>query len=659
MDNLNPYSDYQDSGLPWLGEIPLNWEVRRNGRLFQQRNETGFPELPILEVSLRTGVRVRDFDNSNRKQVMSDRDKYKRSRRGDIAFNMMRMWQGAVGVAPEDGLISPAYIVAKPLPETNARYYEYLFRTGSYMDEVNKFSRGIVSDRNRLYWEDFKQMPSPFPPLEEQSAIVRFLDHADRRIRRYIRAKRKLIELLNEQKQALIHQAVTRGLDPNVPLKPSGVEWLGDVPEHCQVVALRYLATKFGSGITPRGGATVYQSHGVPFLRSQNIHFDGLRLDGVARISDSLHGSLTTSHVRPNDVLLNITGASIGRACTVPEDFTEANVNQHVCIIRPRLKRVLPEYLAAYIATPMVQREIRVSQNGASREGLTLQDIRGMKVVLPILEEQEKLIGRLHEESATIRDCIKQAVIEIELIQEYRTRLIADVVTGKLEVREAAARLDERVTQEPSKNRPTKQPNKHFYRSVLAAEIVDCHQGNKRFGRIKLQKALVLAEYQLQLTEIQSDLKRAAAGPFDNTMMRSIDAQLKRQKWFEVYKSEDAGFLYKPLEKRGEHRTYFNRYWSDKQADFDRLVALIKPMRTIQAEIVATLYSAWNDFLIDGEQFDDERLVAEVLTNWHPKKERITEERWHKAIQWMRDNQLVPTGFGAHTKQQATNKGQK
>ena len=158
--------------------------MRRNGRLFLQRNETGFPDLPILEVSLKTGVRVRDFKNSTRKQVMSDREKYKRAKRGDIAYNMMRMWQGAVGVAPVDGLVSPAYIVAKPLADTDSRYYGYLFRVGAYMAEVNKFSRGIVSDRNRLYWEDFKQMPSPFPPLDEQATIVRFLDYFDRRIRR-------------------------------------------------------------------------------------------------------------------------------------------------------------------------------------------------------------------------------------------------------------------------------------------------------------------------------------------------------------------------------------------------------------------------------------------------------------------------------------------
>jgi type I restriction enzyme, S subunit len=169
---LRPYPEYKDSGLPWLGKIPKHWEARRNGRLFAQRNQAGFADLPILEVSLGTGVRLRDFENSTRKQIMADRDKYKRAAKGDIAYNMMRMWQGAVGVAPVEGLVSPAYVVARPFPETEARYFNYLFHTNVYMNEVDKYSHGIVKDRNRLYWDEFKQIPSAFPPIDEQKTIA-------------------------------------------------------------------------------------------------------------------------------------------------------------------------------------------------------------------------------------------------------------------------------------------------------------------------------------------------------------------------------------------------------------------------------------------------------------------------------------------------------
>ena len=148
MRALKPYPEYRHSGVDWLPQVPAHWEILRNGRLFAERNETCFPDLPILEVSLRTGVRIRDMEGG-RKQQMADRAKYKRAAEGDIAYNIMRMWQGAVGIAPCDGLISPAYVVARPLEEVEPRFYTYLFRTTAYMREVDFASRGIVPDRNR------------------------------------------------------------------------------------------------------------------------------------------------------------------------------------------------------------------------------------------------------------------------------------------------------------------------------------------------------------------------------------------------------------------------------------------------------------------------------------------------------------------------------
>ena len=269
IDGLRPFPEMKPSGLAWLGDMPAHWDVRRNGRLFGSRRETGFPDLPVLEVSLRSGVRVRDFDNGTRKQEMGDRSKYQRAVRGDIAYNMMRMWQGAVGIAPVDGLVSPAYVVARPFAETDAGYYAYVFRTAAYMREIDTFSRGIVPDRNRLYWESFKQMPSVYPPLDEQRLIVRFLDWHGVQTAKIIRAKTKIIALLNEQKQTIIHRAVTRGLVPNVRLKPSGVPWLGDVPEGWEVKKLKYLV-RFNNGLAFKPSDWAHS--GTPIIRIQNLN---------------------------------------------------------------------------------------------------------------------------------------------------------------------------------------------------------------------------------------------------------------------------------------------------------------------------------------------------------------------------------------------------
>lgn len=268
MDELRPYPEYRESGVAWLGAVPAHWDVLRTGRLFSQRTETGYGELPILEVSLRTGVRVRELTETGRKQVLGDRDNYKRAAAGDIAYNMMRMWQGASGLAPCDGLVSPAYVVARPHAEALAPYYAHLFRTPDYLREVDTYSRGIVADRNRLYWEAFKQIALPWPPRAEQDAMVRYLDVADRRMRRYIHAKQRLVALLEEQKRLIVHRAVTRGLDPDVPLKPSGVDWLGDVPAHWELHKLKQL-TQFRNGLAFKPGDWKQLPHEASLARAE------------------------------------------------------------------------------------------------------------------------------------------------------------------------------------------------------------------------------------------------------------------------------------------------------------------------------------------------------------------------------------------------------
>ena len=449
-DMPEPYPSYRDSGMPWLGLIPEHWETKRAKRLFQKMERSVIESDEVITcfrdgiVTLRKNRRVSGFTESL-KEIG-----YQGIRRGDLVIHGMDAFAGAIGVADSDGKGTPVYSVCKPGPTANAQYYAYALREMARSRWIQALAKGIRERSTDFRFERFGSQPVPLPPLPEQTAIVRFLDHVDRRIRRYIRAKQKLIALLEEQKQAIIHQAVTGQIDvrtgqPYPAYKDSCVEWLGKVPEHWEVWRLGYLATKFGSGITPRGGASVYQQNGVPFLRSQNIHFNGLRLQNVARIAPRLHRELRGSHVKPGDVLLNITGASIGRVCLAPNDLVEANVNQHVCIIRPNQSRLLLNLLAAYLSTPIMQREIQFEQSGASREGLTLQSIRNFKIVGPPLPEQIAIVTYLDKATANIEIAIERERVQIDLLHEYRIRLIADVVTGKLDVREAAARLPDDV----------------------------------------------------------------------------------------------------------------------------------------------------------------------------------------------------------------------
>jgi type I restriction enzyme S subunit len=453
IDTLKPYPAYKDSTLPWLATIPAHWEIRRNGRLFAQRNETGFPELPILEVSLRTGVRVRDFDTSSRKQVMSDRDKYKCARRGDIAYNMMRMWQGAVGAAPVDGLISPAYVVGRPLPGTQTRYYEYVFRTDAYMNEVNRFSRGIVSDRNRLYWEDFKQMPSLFPPTAEQALIARFLDHLDRRVRRYIRAKRRIIDLLSEQKQAIIHRAVTRGLDASVRLKPSGVEWLGDVPEHWKVCRLKTLLHKIDQGISPQAEARLADDGAWAVLKSGCVNH------GVFRETE--HKRLPVGFVVDEELAVHEGDVLVSRACGSPRlvgSVGRVDRLHYRLILSDKTFRLvfrepmLVEFAVAAMNSRCFRLQVEQAISGAEglANNLPLSSLRDFVLAVPPPEEARKIASAVDTGIGRIGRLAAATEREILSLSEYRTRLVAAIVTGTLDVREAAVCLpDEQDEMEP------------------------------------------------------------------------------------------------------------------------------------------------------------------------------------------------------------------
>ncbi len=442
---LKSYPAYKASDLPWLTKLPAHWRILRGKYLFDcidVRSKTGSEEL--LTVSAKYGVIPRKSAVVTMFKAASYVG-YKLCWPGDLVINSLWAWAYGLGVSQFHGITSSAYGVyrLKPGVEIDAAFVHELVRSVPFQWELQVRSKGIWISRLQLTDESFLDAPFPLPSLEEQTAIVRYLNYTDGRIRRYISAKQKLIKLLEEQRQIIINRVVTMGINPDVHLKPSGETLLGDVPAYWNIVRLRFLSTKTRSGVTPLGGSMIYQREGVPFLRSQNIHFGGLKLEDVAHIPIALHEQLKATHVLPGDVLLNITGASIGRVCSVPKEFNEGNVNQHVCIIRPKITRILPEYLAAYLSTPYVQQEINIEQNGASRQGLTYDCIRAIKILLPPLEEQKQIVKMAQEQSQSIFSSINDVEREINFLREYRTSLIAAVVTGKIDVREVAAKLPE------------------------------------------------------------------------------------------------------------------------------------------------------------------------------------------------------------------------
>ena len=426
-----PYPAMKDSGVPWLGEVPEHWDVLPNRVLFGEVKERDHPEEPMLSVTITKGVirqRALLADSSKKDSSNQDKSAYKLVRLGDIAYNKMRAWQGAIGVSDYQGIVSPAYVVERPRKGTSSRYLHYLLRTPAFAKEAERWSYGITSDMWSLRPEHFKMIYGCLPPLHEQAAIVRYLDHADRRIRRYIRAKQKLIKLLEEQKQAIIHQTVTGQVDvrtgrPYPAYKPSGVEWLGDVPEHWEVRRLKTLCSmKSGEGITamsiePTGEYPVYGGNGLRGYTSNYTH------DG-------------------NFVLIGRQGALCGNVHVARGRFW---ASEHAVVAALDRGHALEWFRAVLGVMNLNQYSIAAAQPGLAVE-------RVLNLWLPVLDPQEQAVIAAHIEKQTAGSNVSIAFArrKIDLLREYHTCLIADVVTGKLDVREAAGRLpDEDEDEEP------------------------------------------------------------------------------------------------------------------------------------------------------------------------------------------------------------------
>lgn len=271
------------------------------------------------------------------------------------------------------------------------------------------------------------------PPLPEQKAIANYLDTKTAQCDRKIDLLTQKATLYGNLKQSLINETVTRGLDKSVSMKDSGIEWIGEVPEHWEVCRAKNAVKKIGNGVTPRGGSEVYTDSGIPFLRSQNVYDDGLRLDNVSFIPVRIHDDMKNSQLQTGDILINITGASIGRTCMVSAGLGAANINQHIAFMR--IKHWFNAfYISLYLKSPFAKNYIQIEQNGASKEAFNLSQIANIPFILPPLSEQKVIADYLDTKTAQIDQIIQTINTQIEKLKELRKTLINDVVTGKIKV---------------------------------------------------------------------------------------------------------------------------------------------------------------------------------------------------------------------------------
>jgi type I restriction enzyme, S subunit len=440
--DLISYPAYRDSGVPWLGQVPERWEVFPARAAYRRKlvKNIGMIEKTVLSLSF--GRIVVKPEEKLRGLVPESFETYQIVDPGNIIIRTTDLQNDQkslrIGFSDHRGIITSAYMCLSTTDRVSAKFGYQLLNAYDLLKIIYGFGSGL---RQSLDFSDIKQMPVLVPPPPEQAAIVRFLDHADRRIRRYIAAKKKLIALLDEQKQAVIHGAVTRGLNPNVRLKPSGVEWLGDVPEHWLVCPLKFLVPQVTVGIVVQP-ARLYADSGVPCLRSFNISSGVVTSRDLAFISPEANNANRKSQIFAGDVVVVRTGRA-GIAAIVSPEFDGANCID-LLIVR-KSKKILSDYLLTYLNSWPAKTDVKYRSVGAIQAHYNTATLANMVVATPPLEEQRQILDEIAPLVAVINASMTAADGQIALMREIRTRLIADVVTGKLDVRDAVGQLPDEI----------------------------------------------------------------------------------------------------------------------------------------------------------------------------------------------------------------------
>lgn len=454
---MKKYDTYKDRFITdGINQIPAHWDSVRMkyiGYLYgglsgksakdfnQSSNSNNKSFIPFTNIYNNQEIDIQNLQ----KVIIEEGEKQNQVEKNDLFFLMSSENYEDVGksaVLTED--VKDTYLnsfckgfrITKE--EINSKFLNYLLFSNPFRHSIMIEANGFT--RINLKIDKISGLEILIPPKEEQTIIANYLDKKTAEIDELIADKEKLLKLYDEEKTAVINDLVTgkkvwngNAWTEPVEVKDSGIEWLGEIPEHWEVKKLKHLVSKVGSGVTPRGGAEVYLKNGIPLLRSQNVYFNGLRLDDVAYISEEVYNSMYNSRVLSGDVLLNITGGSIGRAYFIDDRLGKANVNQHVCIIRP-LNNTETKYLYYIIKSEVGQKQIQYEQTGSGREGLNFEALKNFLIPFPQKEEQQTIVDYIESETDRIYTKIENTKKLIELLKEYRTALISEVVTGKVKV---------------------------------------------------------------------------------------------------------------------------------------------------------------------------------------------------------------------------------
>ena len=431
---MQKYDSYKDSGVQWLGEIPNHWEIKPGRTIFSENKmkNTALAEEVVLSLSY---GKIIEKQNKNDGLVPEEYSSYQIIEPGFIIVRCTDLQNDHVSlrtaISELHGIITSAYLALIPNNSICPKYFHYFFRNWDNTKELYRYGSGL---RQSLSWNDFKYLLCVLPPLSEQSAIAAYLDEQTARIDTAIAQQQKMIDLLNERKQIIINRAVTKGLDSNAKMKDSGVEWIGEVPEHWEVKKLKHVCKAFGR-IGFRGYSTtdlVDEGEGCITLSPSNMRGGRMQYDKCTYLSWEKYEESPEIKIFDGDILFVKTGSTYGKCSLVENLPIEATINPQLLVFKEF--QCSNKFLINVLLTNLIKYQVEISVIGGTIPTISQSKIMNYIFPCPPREEQEKIVQFIDETIAPIDDVIKAIEKQISLLQERKQIIINEVVTGKVKV---------------------------------------------------------------------------------------------------------------------------------------------------------------------------------------------------------------------------------
>ena len=627
---IRKQNELKPSGVEWLGDIPKGWCKSKMSYYYK----AGMGQT-ILKEDLKDNGQIPVYSATAEDKFFGFIDDASiLLNKNDLVIPARGNSIGYVKLVKEISTTTQTTIYCKKI--SKSIYSEFIFYYMKGLKE--KLFYFVQTAIPQITVNEVLSNSILVPSLLEQQKIANFLDEKSKIFDEAISKKEQLISKLELAKQSLISEVVTGKLKiveensklqtikrEKNELKPSGVEWLGDIPKEWVLSRFDY-ETRIKARLGWKGlKAEEYVDEGYAFLATPNIKNKEIDFENVNYITKERYEESPEIMLEIGDVLLTKDGSTTGTVNVVRNLPKKTTVNSSIAVIRP--KNINSIYLYYFIASNYMQDTINLMLGGMGVPHLFQGDLNKFKLLVPTIIEQQKISKYLDEKLIHFDNTIEKTKQSITKLKEAKEALISQAVTGKIE-----------VIQEEEEAKST---NEYFKRRVLAAYFIDKLQDDLSFGRVKLQKMLYMAEAVNNL-DFSSSYTRHAMGPHDPQMIRSIESQLKKAKWFEAKKIKNNNFEkveYLALEKSKEYIKYLDgRYW--KQENIEYIFNLMKGMKTLQTEIVATVYSAYID-LSKENRVSQDNLLDEILNHWHDNKRNVPKEKWIRAIEWMSEKQLI------------------